>query len=177
MGFTVGMFGIIAGWILVMFGFLALYSYLANGPLERLAFIGLILSLAGVGLILPFMGVLTYIFPVGGRAYLEGQEGIIELLANGLTSSPLALGMLLVSSVIYTAGSIILGITIWRSGTLPKWLAVPYAVHAPLIPLGGPFFLIEFLGTILLLMSGVGIAYSIRRQWPTAIARRRIAHP
>ncbi len=41
----------------------------------------------------------------------------------------------LVSGLLYSTGTILFGIAVWRSATLPKWAGVLYAPTGLLIPL------------------------------------------
>src|SRR2546422_1770266 len=53
-------------------GLLALYAALADGPAEPRALRGLVLGVAGTGLVGPAVGVEVFAMPVIGRLYLDG---------------------------------------------------------------------------------------------------------
>lgn len=46
--------------------------------MQRCAFRAMAVTLAGIGLILPMLGVETYMLPVLGRLYLAGQSGLAQ---------------------------------------------------------------------------------------------------
>jgi hypothetical protein len=67
------------------------------------------------------------------------------------------------SFLLYSAGFILFGVAIWRSGALPGWAGVLLAVRAPLV--AGPFSLVEqVLGSLLAVVGGGWIALSVLRQ-------------
>ena len=62
----------------------------------------------------------------------------------------------------YSAGFILFGVSIWRSGVLPKWAGVLVAVHAPLI--SGPVpNVVSVVGALLVVVGGGWIALSALR--------------
>src|SRR5262249_16661409 len=62
--------------VLLPYGMLSLYAALASTPSEPHALWALVLSLAGIALILPMLGVEAYMLPILGRLYLAGQSGV-----------------------------------------------------------------------------------------------------
>src|SRR4051812_1204080 len=138
---------------LLMFGVIALFSYLVNTRGGHLAVWALVLSLSGITLFLSTSGVITYALPAD-------TLGIIE---PALFSGPLVMVFILLF-LLYSAGSILFGIAIWRCETLPSWAGVLYAVHGPL--LSRPTFpdAITLVGAMLLAIGGGWIALSILRQ-------------
>ena len=51
-----------------MYGFQALYSFLADASGDRWAFAGMIFSIFGIALFLPFLGIIAIGGPVAARA-------------------------------------------------------------------------------------------------------------
>lgn len=153
--FTLAWIVISFGFTLELYGILALYAYLSQSSAARLAFWGMILSFAGLSLVQTLVGsALTW--PAIGKLYLQGQTSAIEApLATftGLSAAPLYL-----SGIFYSIGSFIMAFAIWRSGILPKWLGIPYAIQAPLLA-----FVItyetELLGAILFIIASTGILW------------------
>jgi hypothetical protein len=112
--------------VLLLYGVLTLYTALAATPVEPRAFRAMVLSLAGVALILPMLGVETYVLPVLGMLYLAGQSGIapaIDMLYRGP-----ALMVFLVGLLLMAVGAIIFAIAIWQSAILPRWAGVLFAI-------------------------------------------------
>src|SRR5712692_7186341 len=67
---TVGlgnMIGIVS-LVLLLVGVQSLYSILIDGPASRWAFAGMMLTIVGVGLFLPFAGIFAFVGPTAGRA-------------------------------------------------------------------------------------------------------------
>lgn len=154
--------GITAALVLVLFGVFALYAYFAGSGVHRLAFAAMVSSIAGAALVLPLFGIFGFAYPALGEAYLEGQTGVVDVAA-AIFAGPLILLYATVSGLLYSAGLVAFGVAIWRSRTLPKWSAVPFALSAPLLAFPLTFAL-EILGAILLAASGAAIAWSVRRQ-------------
>ncbi len=165
--FVVGNLGLMASWILMLFGFLALYAYLANSSVDRLAFAGMVFSVVGVALFLSFIGVLAFMAPTAGALYERGQQSAIEVFIIGFSTSSLALSIYALGALLYVIGSILFGLAVWRSGVLPRWSAIPYVAQAPLLPLD-PLFGATLLGALLLFVGGGWIALSVLRRPPAA---------
>lgn len=144
--------------VLLLFGMLTLYARLTNTRAERRAFLAMIFGLAGIALILPSLGVETYALPVVGKTYLEGQTDVISivfLIYSGPDNLVLLLGLLFVA-----IGAIVIANTIWRSGVLPKWAGVIFAVG---LALWFPLFpqIIRILDGLLIGIGGVWLAWSM----------------
>lgn len=138
-GYFVSQFaGNVLGSTLLIFGVIALTAYLATTSVKGLALAAMVLSIAGIALILSVAGVAAYTLPAIGRAYLDGQDVI------GLGDQPGARGIVIailgsparelfvLVFFLYSAGFILFGIAVWRSGALRKGTAIPLALHAPL---------------------------------------------
>src|SRR6266545_2419186 len=89
--------------VLLLYGMLALYARLAAVPRGPSPILGLVLSLAGIALIMPMLGVETFILPIVGLMFLSA----LLLLA---------------------VGSISFARAIWRSGVLPRGAGVLLAI-------------------------------------------------
>jgi len=144
--------------LLAMFGTLALYGHLAGGRADTTAFWGLMLSLAGGGLFLVFTGAFAFADPVVGRLYAQGDQSVIAVAVAAFYQGP-ATSILYPSGILGTLGSVLMGIAIWRSGSLPRWIAILFAVHTPLLAFASPFsYPLELLGGVTLLASGLWLA-------------------
>jgi len=150
--------------VLLLVGMQSLYSILADGSAGRWAFAGMILTIVGVGLFLPFAGNFAFVAPIAGRAYLNGDANAIKIIADSVAvSNPFAFLFAGLAEVLSVIGSILFGIAIWQSQRLPKWSGVPYFLAILVSFLSAPFFsfILGFLGGVLLLISGVWIAASV----------------
>jgi hypothetical protein len=122
--------GNIVGLTLLIFGVLALTAYLANTRVRGLALAAMILTITGIALILSALGVTTYALPMIGRAYLNGQEDAVTI-ADAIFNAP-ASEIFVPIFLLYSAGFILFGVAIWRSGVLRKGAAISLGIHAPL---------------------------------------------
>lgn len=147
----------------LIFGVVALHAFLANGGEKVLATGAMILSIVGITLMLSRLGVIAYAVPALSRSFLNGNSESITIL-DSIFAGPL--GTVQTASMLtYSAGFILFGVAIWRSGVLPRWAGVLIAVHAPLIT--GPVPLVGSVAGALLALAGGGwIALSSLRSIP-----------
>ena len=155
--------GSILGAILAVFGAMALGAYLASSRSGRLALLAMVLSVAGHCLVLTIFGFSTIISPVIGRLYLAGQPGTMEV-NEAIFSSPAFVFLVVPGLLLYVLGTILSGVAIWRSGTLPKWAGVLYAPTGLLIAAGVQVGVAQTLGSALVVVAGGWIAWSVMRQ-------------
>ena len=154
-------FGNVLGLTILIFGVIALYTYLANSRQRALALGAMILSIVGIALILTRLGVLAYTIPALSQSFLNGNTESIIIL-DEIFAGPLGT-VENMSFLFYSAGFILFGVAIWRSGALPVWAGALLAVHAPLV--AGPFSLVgSVVGTLLAVVGGGWIALSVLRQ-------------
>src|ERR671917_209054 len=159
--------GSILGLIFLIFGVFALGVYLATSSAGRLGLWAMAITVLGSALFLPLQGVTTFSAPEEGQAVLAGLEEVEALppiFANtvfGLTG--------LVVIVLGFVGHVLLGVAVWRSGTLPRWAGAFWAganvlmylslVYGSTIgPASTPFTVP--LGAVVLVISGAWIAWS-----------------
>jgi len=150
--------------VLLLVGVQSLYSILVDGSSGRWAFAGMILTIVGVGLFLPFAGIFAFVAPMAGRAYLNGDASAIKIIADSVAvSNPSAFLFAGLAGLFSVFGSILFGIAIWKSQRLPKWSGVPFFLAILLSFLSAPLFsfILGFLGGVLLLTSGVWIAANV----------------
>jgi hypothetical protein len=157
--FFVYSLGTIVGILLSVYGFVTLYAYLAytDRRVARQAFWGMVLNI-GLILLLPSLGVYAFAGPPLAELYANDPQRAIAL-AQGLGSGAY-LALVLIQAVTYCVGSLLFGIAIWRSGTLPRWAGVLFFLQAPLIqfiPLVS--YAGEILGALMLAVSSVWVAY------------------
>ena len=177
------LFGSILGLVFLIFGAFALGAYLANSRAGRLGLWAMFLTVLGSALFLPLQGVVTFAVPEEGQAVLAGleeYEALPEIFANtvqGLTG--------LVVILVGFVGHILLGVAVWRSGTLPRWAGALWAGANVLMylslmygstigPASTPFTVP--LGAVVLVISGAWMAWSALRR-PSARAVGAGAQP
>ena len=111
----------------------------------------MILSILGIGLLLSHYVLRTYAVPALGGTYLDSAQNAVEL-ANAIFDDPTQ-SVFYAAFLLYSAGFILFGFVVWRSGTLPRWAGVLLAIHTPL--LSGPLpDLFSVLAALLLLVGG-----------------------
>jgi hypothetical protein len=159
--------GTILGIILLIFGVIALGSYLAKEG-RRLGLVAMVVTIAANMLFLPIAGWAAFGEPAIGRAYLTGIEEAREI-NPGIDF----IVIFLLSIVLALIGNVLLGLAIWRSRTLPKWSGVIWIAWAVMFYAAGVLFGLLFLGSslptqpvgsLLMAISGGLIVWRVFRQ-------------
>ena len=158
--------------ILVIFGTFALGTYLATSRAGRMGLVAMAITVFGTALFLTVGGVSTFAAPEQGQIHLAGIEEYRDLptiLAETAMMATMGVGMLLM-----LVGNVLLGVAVWRSGTLPKWAGALWAAGTALPMLGMLYALLPIgadatpaivpVGAVLLVISGAWIAYSVLRR-------------
>ena len=151
---------------LLIFGVMALYAYLANTSVRALALGAMVLSILGIALTLTSVGVLAYTIPALSRSFLDGHQESIRILDYIFAGPFRIIGTLI--PLLYSAGFILFGVAIWRSGVLPKWAGVLVAVHAPLLTLWPLSVVGLVVGVLVAFVGGGWVALSVLRGPPSA---------
>ena len=115
--------GNVLGTTLAIFGTFALGAFLATSRAPHLALSGMVLAVAGHILFTVPGAISTFATPAIGTAYLAGNRDVMQLAFPEVVTGIVALGLLLA-----VIGNAILGVAIWRSGTLPRWAGVLWIV-------------------------------------------------
>jgi hypothetical protein len=161
------LFGSILGLICLIFGVFALGVYLATSRAGRMGLWAMFLTVLGSALFLPLQGLSTFSAPKEGQAVLAGLEEFQALspifadTVGGLTG----LAFILLGFV----GHILVGVAVWRSGTLPRWAGALWAganvlMYLSLVydqtigPASTPFTVP--LGAVVLVISGAWMVWS-----------------
>jgi hypothetical protein len=118
--------GSILGLIFAIFGVFALGAYLATSRAGHLGLAAMVITVLGSALFLPLQGVSTFSAPEEGQAVLEGLEEFEELPPIFANTVFALTGLL--DIVLLLAGNVLLGVAVWRSGTLPRWAGALWAV-------------------------------------------------
>lgn len=164
--------GSILGLIFAIFGTFALGAYLATSRAGRMGLVAMVITVLGSALFLPVMGTSTFSAPKEGQIILAGIEEYNELpliLADTVSGT---ISLLVV--VLQFVGNVLLGVGVWRSGTLPKWAGALWAA-APVFmyPLGLVYAMTIGadstpptvpLGALLLAIGGAWMAWSALRR-------------
>jgi hypothetical protein len=127
----------------------------------------MVLAVAGHILFTVPGAISTFATPAIGTAYLAGNRDVMTLEFPPIMTAILALGLLLA-----VIGNTILGVAIWRSGSLPKWAGlfwivgtlIFYVLGAALgMATTGASLPTQPVGAALLAISGAWIAWAALR--------------
>jgi hypothetical protein len=117
----------IVAFTLLPIGLLGLYISLQDTALKPLMYSAFVFCLVGIGLTLPFYGGETYGLHAIGLEAINQKAADLVSLANVVRSGT-GLIMFLIGLLVLATASIIVAITIWRSGRYQKWSGIPFAV-------------------------------------------------
>jgi hypothetical protein len=85
------------------------------------------------------------------------RPGVVALPVYGL-----AVLVGVTGGLLYSAGAVLLGVALWRAGTLPRWAGPLYAVAVPLISIVGlAVGVAQPVGAVLLIVSGAWVASTV----------------
>ncbi len=156
--------GSTGGTILAIFGVFALGCFLASGRTGRLGLAAMVVAVLGHALLMVPAVISTFATPALGRAYLSGMRDVLQV------EFPAALtGTFLVGLLLALVGNLLLGVAIWRSGTLPRgagglWIVSALVFYVLGVVLGlattGATLPTQPLGALLVAGAGAWIAGS-----------------
>ncbi len=159
------------GLILVIFGTFALGVYLATSRSGRMGLVAMVITVFGSLLFLMIGGVPTFAAPEEGQAVLAGLEefeSLPPIFANTVFMATFAVGVLLM-----LVGNVLLGVAVWRSGTLPRWAGALWVAGSALPLLGQIYIMLPIgadstpptvgMGAVLLVIGGAWMAISVLR--------------
>ncbi|WP_414470107.1 hypothetical protein [Methanobacterium sp. ACI-7] len=149
------------GSFLSVFGILALYGFLRYEMKDKTSLAAMVLSIAGLLFFIPTTGILTFSAPIVAELYIQGQTAAVQVISSTF-ASPITVGFLILSGILYTAGSILFALAIKRSKVISTIPGILFAIHGPLVTFGAATaYAGELLGGFLLLISGLWIAWSV----------------
>ena len=159
------------GLILVIFGTIALGAHLITSRAGRMGLVGMVITVFGTLLFLMIGGLSIFAVPKEGQAFLAGIEEYAKLptiLADTALLPTMGVGVLLM-----LVGNVLLGVAVWRSGTLPKWAGALWVAGSALPLLGQIYIILPIganstpptvpAGAVLLVIGGAWMAYSVLR--------------
>ena len=159
------------GLILAIFGTFALGAYLARSRVGRMGLVAMVIAVFGSALFLLVGGVSTFSSPEQGQMQLQGIEGYREMppiLAQTVFMATFGVAVLLM-----LVGNVLLGVAVWRSGTLSKWAGALWVAGSSLPLLGMVYALLPIgadstpptvpAGAALLVIGGAWMAWSVLR--------------
>jgi len=157
------------GTILAIFGVFALGAYLATSRSGRLGLAAMFTAAAGHALLMVPAVISTFATPAIAEAYLTGMESVI----TRVEFHPAMMVVYLLGLLLAFVGNVLLGVAVWRSGTLPKWSGAIWAASIPtfyllgallgIVTTGGSL-LTQPVGALLMAIGGGWMALSAMRQ-------------
>jgi len=157
----------VLGLIFAILGLFALGAYLATSRAGRLGLVAMVITVLGSELLLVVLGVSTFAAPEQGQAILAGIE-TNELPDTFADTAQALTGLVYI--LLGFVGNILLGVAIWRSGTLPKWAGALWAGAHVLIYVGQAYASTigarstpppVLVGAVLVVISGAWMAWSV----------------
>src|SRR4028118_718426 len=153
------------GLILVIFGTIALGAYLTTSRAGRMGLVGMVITVFGTLLFLMIGGLSIFAVPKEGQAFLAGIEeyaklptiladtallptkggGGLRVLVGKRARGRARRRTMGVGVLLMLGGSVLLGVAVWRSGTLPKWAGALWVAGSAL-PLLGQIYIILPIG-------------------------------
>ena len=117
--------GSTGGTVLAIFGAFALGCCLANSRVGRLALAAMVTTVAGTAWLLVPAVISTFATPAIGKAYLGGNQEVMQLEFPGSMTGAFLVGLLLAF-----LGNVLLGIAVWHSHVLPRWAGAVWVTGA-----------------------------------------------
>lgn len=126
-GWSVAHIAAIAGLVLIPLGYGALRGYLAGTRDESTAAVAATLGYIGSALTISYYGAEVYgLAAIGQRAVADGDATLTEIgdafRTDSTATTVFAIGLALVA-----VAAVLAAVAVWRSGTLNRWSAVPFA--------------------------------------------------
>lgn len=143
---------------------ISIYKLLSYTADHRPAFWAMVLNVIGVGLSMPLLGINTFVLPLIGRLYLEGESSVMSLY-GAMQQNPWPF-LLHVGPYLLITGMMISSWVIWRNGNLSRnailiylagWISLVLSNNQ--LPKSGLLFI-----GILIAVGGVGFGRSLWMQ-------------
>lgn len=145
------------GFLCLLFGVVAIYASLAETPGRIWAAAGMIAGVTMLALLIGVWSILTIAAPMVADIYLAGQTGagvVLGSMSGGSLGSRVTpfYFAILTTGIVASVG---LGVALWRSGLVAKWVVIVFGLAFALSAVASPPSLI---GGVLLMVSGFLIA-------------------
>jgi hypothetical protein len=112
---------------LFILGIFALYAHLSQTRQEKVAFAGLLVTVGFLALFLPIIGFAAFVVPAIGALIKQGHMEMLAVM-DATFKEPF-LPIQFFAGILWNIGNILLGIAIWRSGTLWKWGGLLFVIY------------------------------------------------
>ena len=115
------------GFTLLALGLVGWHSSLQHSDVESSAFRAFVVTLAGIGLTLPFYGGEAYgLHAIGQEALSRGDGSLVDMAT--VVRGGAGLIMFLTGLLVLAVGAIMVARVIWTSREHMKWIGIPFAV-------------------------------------------------
>lgn len=161
------------GFVVLPVGLLGLSTFLRDTRGERPAVWGMVVSWIGIGLILPTaFGTEPFALRAIGQAAIREQNMDLLALAMSIRMGPQA-RVLFPGLLVLAIGAVAIAVAVWRSGTLPRWSGVIFALGLALF---FPLFpqTVRIIDGFLIGAGGVWIASSMLGARPRHASESRL---
>jgi hypothetical protein len=152
---------LLIAFLLLMFGLMGLYAELVGRGEDRQTLRALVLSLAGIALVLPMVGVELFAMPAIGLTFLAERPDIGAAF-NQIYRGPGTVTML-VGLLLLAIGAFFFAASLRRSGKFPAWagliFALGLALWCPLLPKA-----VRIVDGFLIGFGGAWLAWTMARQ-------------
>jgi hypothetical protein len=118
----------IIGFILVPLGLLALWGVLRSSKAEPTALTAVVLSWIGAGLTLPYYGAEDFGLHAVAVKAAAGESIDLLAIVDDFRYHPVAATIFGAGLFTLAVGAVLAAVAVWRSGVLPKYSGVPFAV-------------------------------------------------
>ncbi|MFD4323940.1 hypothetical protein ACFWQC_04865 [Nocardioides sp. NPDC058538] len=126
-GWSIAHISAIVGLILIPLGYGAIRHVLDDTPQERTAYLAAVIGYIGSGLTISYYGAEVYgLRAIGERAVADGDPSLTEV-GNDFRLDPTAVTVFTIGLLLVAVAAVLAAIAVWRSGSLPRWSAVPLA--------------------------------------------------
>jgi hypothetical protein len=116
------------GFILIPLGLLAVHGAVSRTGAERLGFTALVTTWIGVGLTLPYYGAEDFGLNAIARKAKESQVRDLLDLVDTVRFGPAQATLFAVGLLLLGVGAVLVAITVWRSGVLPRSSGILFGV-------------------------------------------------
>lgn len=116
------------GFILVPLGLLALRTVVSDTRAEPLAFAAMVTSWIGAGLTLPYYGAEDFGLNAIADRFAGGESFDLLAVVEAFRYGPIAVTMFAVGLLLLGVGAVLAAVAIWRSGVLPRYSGIPFAL-------------------------------------------------
>ncbi len=161
--YAIGAFLISVGFLLIAFGYVALYACMAASRAERWAFFAMILCVVGAAAGFAHFAGTAGPEAVAAENYLEGQRAVMEEWY--ILSDWSFIFLTFMFAVLFPLGNLLFGVAIWRSGTLPQGTAILWFAFVLLSLAMGPLgWWVGAISYLLATIASCWIAWTVWRQ-------------